>query len=150
LPGVVHPGFPIGTIIKNKWKPHVAAVLLIESPLKLDRILSDAELLLYLRREFIPHSNLLSSVSGNVSKFRNMDDINNNSQISPELFENKTEEHLVSNSNKEGVTTLGFKIQGDIPVFLGVGNSVRNGINNLWPMEWRVRSIFQDTHRICG
>ena len=150
LPGVVHPGFPIGTIIKNKWKPHVAAVLLIESPLKLDRILSDAELLLYLRREFIPHSNLLSSVSGNVSKFRNMDDIKNNSQISPELFENKTEEHLVSNSNKEGVTTLGFKIQGDIPVFLGVGNSVRNGINNLWPMEWRVRSIFQDTHRICG
>jgi 16S rRNA (cytosine1407-C5)-methyltransferase len=110
LPGVVHPGFPIGTIMKNKWKPHVAAALLIESPLKIDRSLSDNELLMYLRREFIPHSN----------------------------------------SSKEGITIVGFKIHGETPVILGVGNSVRNGINNLWPMEWRVRSIFQDTHRICG
>lgn len=150
LPGLVHPGFPIGTIMKNKWKPHVAAALLIESPLKLDRILSDSELLLYLRREFIPRSNLLSSVSGNVSNFRNMDDIKNNSQISPELYENKREKYLDIHSNMEGITILGFMIHGRTPVFLGVGNSVRNGINNLWPMEWRVRSIFQDTHRICG
>lgn len=110
LPGIVHPGFPIGTIMKNKWKPHVAAALLIDCPVKIDRILSDSELLLYLRREFIPNSN----------------------------------------SSKEGITFIGFKIQGETPVILGVGNSVRNGINNLWPMEWRVRSIFQDTHRICG
>lgn len=110
LPGMVHPGFPLGTIMKNKWKPHVSAALLIGSPLKIDRILSDTELLLYLRREFIPHSN----------------------------------------SSKEGITIVGFKIHRETPVILGVGNSVRNGINNLWPMEWRVRSIFQDTHRICG
>lgn len=110
LPGLVHPGFPMGTIMKNKWKPHVAAALLIGSPLEIDRILSDTELLLYLRREFIPHSN----------------------------------------TKKEGVSIVGFVVHGETPVILGVGNSVRNGINNLWPMEWRVRSIFQDTHRICG
>ena len=26
---------------------------------------------------------------------------------------------------------------------LGVANAIKNGLNNLWPMEWRVRNVFQ-------
>ncbi len=121
LPGVVHFGFPIGQFMKNRWKPHVAVALLCDSVLEVNRVLTDAELLLYLRREFIPHVHGAMSADSGVREFQN-----------------------------EGITVLGFTIHGKIPVLLGVGNSVRNGINNLWPMEWRVRSIFQDTHRICG
>lgn len=155
LPNVVHPGFPIGTIMKNKWKPHVAAVLLIASPVKIDRILSDTELLLYLRREFIPRASSNSTLEknnsidfGDVSEKSKMNEPS--STNSSKIIEAKNGKNFLLNADKDGILILGYFIHDEIPVIFGVGNSVRNGINNLWPMEWRVRSIFQDTHRICG
>lgn len=117
LPGLVHPGFPLGNVMKKKWKAHVAAALLIDSPLKANRWLNDAELAMYLRREFIPH---------------------------------QPQEESCTKSPTEGMVCVSFKLHENTDVNLGMGNSVKNGLNNLWPMEWRVRSIFQDTHRICG
>ena len=69
---------------------------------------------------------------------------------SSKIIEAKNGKNFLLNADKDGILILGYFIHDEIPVIFGVGNSVRNGINNLWPMEWRVRSIFQDTHRICG
>ncbi len=123
LPGMVHPGFPLGNVIKNKWKAHVAVALLNNSPLRVNRWLNDQELAMYLRREFIPHNH---------------------------SYELNSNFDLNSKNGAEGIVCVGYKIHENTSVILGIGNSVKNGLNNLWPMEWRVRSIFQDTHRICG
>jgi len=102
LPGVVHEKTPIGEVFHGKWKPHPAAALL--NSLSQGNIfkgvpvveLNDEEVMLYLRREFIPL---------------------------------KTKEL--------GAVLLNWKGHN-----IGTANAVKNGLNNLLPMEWRVRSQF--------
>jgi len=102
LPGMVHEKAPIGEVFHGKWKPHPAAALL-NSLSRGDLFknvptveLSDEEVMLYLRREFIP---LKTKELGAVL-----------------------------------LTWKGFN--------MGTANAVKNGLNNLLPMEWRVRSQF--------
>ena len=102
LPGMVHEKTPIGEVFHGKWKPHPAAALL-NSLSRGDLFknvptveLSDEEVMLYLRREFIP---LKTKELGAVL-----------------------------------LTWKGFN--------MGTANAVKNGLNNLLPMEWRVRSQF--------
>lgn len=102
FPGVVHEKTPIGDVFHGKWKPHPAAALL-NSLSRGDLFkdvpvveLTDEEVMLYLRREFIP---LKTKELGAVL-----------------------------------LTWKGFN--------MGTANAVKNGLNNLLPMEWRVRSQF--------
>lgn len=102
LPGMVHEKTPIGDVFHGKWKPHPASALL-NSLSRGDLFknipvidLTDEEVMLYLRREFIPL---------------------------------KTKEL--------GAVLLTWKGHN-----IGTANAVKNGLNNLLPMEWRVRSQF--------
>lgn len=104
IPGVVHFGIPIGSVIREKWKPHPAIALSTELRDHLPTVdLSDKEAQSYLKREFLGHS-----------------------------------------PKKQGGVALvwnGF--------YLGTANAVKNGLNNLLPMEWRVRGDFATQSILC-
>jgi 16S rRNA C967 or C1407 C5-methylase (RsmB/RsmF family)/NOL1/NOP2/fmu family ribosome biogenesis protein len=97
LPGLVHPGIPIGSVFNGKWKAHPAIGLLKDANFGLERVqLDDAACMQYLKREFIPLS---------------------------------------------GVPTGSVLVDWNGHC-LGTANAVKNGLNNLLPMEWRVRGNF--------
>ena len=97
LPGLVHPGTPLGAVYSGKWKPHPAIALLKGVDFGIETIsLDDHACMQYLKREFIP--------------------------CKPE-------------------------VHGPVVVLwnghpLGIANAVKNGLNNLLPMEWRIRGDF--------
>lgn len=102
LPGLVHPGTPVGAFFNDKWKPHAAIGLLKNANFGLPVIeLNDEDVMLYLKRGFVP--------------------------LKPEK--------------------LGAAIVSWNGHLMGTVNSVKNGLNNLLPMEWRIRSEFL-THSI--
>lgn len=104
VPGVVHFGIPIGTIIREKWKPHPAICYNTELRTNLPVVeLTNKEAQTYLKREFLG----------------------------------------LSHNNLGGVALVwnGF--------YLGTANAVKNGLNNLLPMEWRVRGDFATQSILC-
>ncbi len=97
LPGIVHPGVPLGSFFNEKWKPHPAVALIKNAEFGLPEVeLSDTAAMQFLKREFIP---LKPKALGAVI-----------------------------------VCWNGHRI--------GTANAVKNGLNNLLPMEWRVRGDF--------
>ncbi len=97
LPGLVHPGVPLGSFFNEKWKPHPAVSLIKGADFGLPEIeLDDEAAMQYLKREFIP--------------------------LKPQA--------------------LGAVIVCWNGHPIGTANAVKNGLNNLLPMEWRVRGNF--------
>jgi len=97
LPGLVHPGTPVGSVYSGKWKPHSAIALLKGVDFNIPTItLDNIACMQYLKREFI-----------------------------------------AKKPDKQGPVIVLWNGHR-----LGVANAVKNGLNNLLPMEWRVRGDF--------
>jgi 16S rRNA C967 or C1407 C5-methylase (RsmB/RsmF family)/NOL1/NOP2/fmu family ribosome biogenesis protein len=95
LPGLVHPGVPVGPSFNDKWKAHSAIALIKNASFNLVEASLDSEQCMsYLRREFVS------------------------------LTPNKLGTVHVKWNNKS----------------LGTANAVKQGLNNLLPLEWRVRN----------